>query len=320
MALPIRIETRTGDTPASKRQRQRRDPPDILLTTPEQLALLLASADAPLSVRLAQARDPRRAAFAGDVEARRSAVARPRAAVHDRARSSRPSASRRPSPSRTTCAAISCRSTGGDAARRSRARRARRRARHHHARHAPSGCPGPATRRAMRSAKSTTLIKRHKMTLVFVNTRSQAESIFQQLWGMNDDNLRDRAASRLARCRAAPPVEDAMAAGRLRAVVAHLVARSRHRLGRCRSRRSMSARRRAPRACCSASAAPTTAWTSRRTACWCRPIASRCSNAAPRIDAVAANAQDTPPLRTGALDVLAQHVLGCACARAVRRR
>src|SRR6516225_8407251 len=47
MALPVRLETRTGDTPASKRQRQRRDPPDILLTTPEQLALLLASADAP---------------------------------------------------------------------------------------------------------------------------------------------------------------------------------------------------------------------------------------------------------------------------------
>jgi ATP-dependent Lhr-like helicase len=47
MKLPIRIETRTGDTPASKRQRQRRDPPHILLTTPEQLALILASADAP---------------------------------------------------------------------------------------------------------------------------------------------------------------------------------------------------------------------------------------------------------------------------------
>ena len=43
----MRIETRTGDKAASKRQRQRRDPPDILLTTPEQLALLLASADAP---------------------------------------------------------------------------------------------------------------------------------------------------------------------------------------------------------------------------------------------------------------------------------
>jgi len=47
MKLPIRIETRTGDTPSSRRQRQRRDPPHILLTTPEQLALLLASPDAP---------------------------------------------------------------------------------------------------------------------------------------------------------------------------------------------------------------------------------------------------------------------------------
>src|SRR5260370_31169522 len=47
MNLPIRIETRTGDTPPSNRQRQRRDPPDILLTTPEQLALILASPDAP---------------------------------------------------------------------------------------------------------------------------------------------------------------------------------------------------------------------------------------------------------------------------------
>src|SRR5262250_2794121 len=47
MGLPIRVETRTGDTPASKRQRQRRDPPQILLTTPEQLALILGSPDAP---------------------------------------------------------------------------------------------------------------------------------------------------------------------------------------------------------------------------------------------------------------------------------
>ncbi len=39
----ISIETRTGDTPAHKRQRQKPAPPDILLTTPEQLALLIAS-------------------------------------------------------------------------------------------------------------------------------------------------------------------------------------------------------------------------------------------------------------------------------------
>jgi ATP-dependent Lhr-like helicase len=45
MALPIRIETRTGDTPPSRRLRQRHVPPDILLTTPEQFALLLANRD-----------------------------------------------------------------------------------------------------------------------------------------------------------------------------------------------------------------------------------------------------------------------------------
>jgi ATP-dependent Lhr-like helicase len=42
MALPIRIETRTGDTPQNRRARQREMPPDILLTTPESLALLLS--------------------------------------------------------------------------------------------------------------------------------------------------------------------------------------------------------------------------------------------------------------------------------------
>ena len=42
MGLSIRIETRTGDTPVSKRQRQKERPPDILLTTPEQLALMCA--------------------------------------------------------------------------------------------------------------------------------------------------------------------------------------------------------------------------------------------------------------------------------------
>ena len=46
MALDITVETRTGDTPAHKRQRQKHAPPDILLTTPEQLALLLSAPDA----------------------------------------------------------------------------------------------------------------------------------------------------------------------------------------------------------------------------------------------------------------------------------
>lgn len=46
MALPITAETRTGDTPSHKRQRQRRKPPHILLTTPESLMLMLSYADA----------------------------------------------------------------------------------------------------------------------------------------------------------------------------------------------------------------------------------------------------------------------------------
>ena len=45
--LPIRVEDRTGDTSHSARQRQRADPPHILLTTPESLALLLSYEDAP---------------------------------------------------------------------------------------------------------------------------------------------------------------------------------------------------------------------------------------------------------------------------------
>ena len=45
--LPIRVEDRTGDTPSSRKRRQRADPPHILLTTPESLALLTSYEDAP---------------------------------------------------------------------------------------------------------------------------------------------------------------------------------------------------------------------------------------------------------------------------------
>ncbi|WP_374275556.1 ligase-associated DNA damage response DEXH box helicase [Brevundimonas sp.] len=42
IGLNIHVESRTGDTKQSRRQRQRDFPPDILLTTPEQLALFCA--------------------------------------------------------------------------------------------------------------------------------------------------------------------------------------------------------------------------------------------------------------------------------------
>jgi len=47
MDLPIRIEDRTGDTSYTQKRRQRADPPHILLTTPESLALLTSYEDAP---------------------------------------------------------------------------------------------------------------------------------------------------------------------------------------------------------------------------------------------------------------------------------
>ena len=45
MALAITAEARTGDTPANRRARQRERPPHILMTTPESLALLLSYED-----------------------------------------------------------------------------------------------------------------------------------------------------------------------------------------------------------------------------------------------------------------------------------
>ena len=44
IALPqLKVAVRSGDTPASDRQRMIRKPPDILITTPESLHLLLTS-------------------------------------------------------------------------------------------------------------------------------------------------------------------------------------------------------------------------------------------------------------------------------------
>ncbi len=46
IGLDIRIETRTGDTPSDRKKRQRERPPQILLTTPESLSLLISYPDA----------------------------------------------------------------------------------------------------------------------------------------------------------------------------------------------------------------------------------------------------------------------------------
>ena len=147
---------------------------------------------------------------------------------------------------------------------------------------------------------------------MFVNTRSQAEMLFQELWRMNDDRLAIALHHGSLDVAQRRKVEDAMAAGKLRGVVCtssldlgidwgdvDLVinigapkgaSRLMQRIGRANHRIDEASR---------AVLVPA----NRFEVLECRVA----------IDAVAENAQDTPPLRTGALDVLAQHVLGCAC-------
>lgn len=46
LKLPFRVEKRTGDTAATTKAKQKKNPPEILLTTPESLALMLTEIDA----------------------------------------------------------------------------------------------------------------------------------------------------------------------------------------------------------------------------------------------------------------------------------
>ncbi|HEY5964683.1 MAG TPA: DEAD/DEAH box helicase, partial [Xanthobacteraceae bacterium] len=188
MGLPVRIETRTGDTPTSKRQRQRRDPPDILLTTPEQLALLLASADAPYlfgSLRrvvldeLHALVTSKRGDLLSLGLARLWRLAPHLAMTGLSATVAEPDDLCRfllPQPEHGRHLADLVIADGGAE---------------------PNVTmlePGEYLPWAGHSARHAfpqiyELIKRHKMTLVFVNTRSQAEMIFNALWQINDDSL-----------------------------------------------------------------------------------------------------------------------------------
>ena len=310
MGLGIRVETRTGDTPVSKRTRQRRYPPDILLTTPEQVALLIASADAPLLFgRLRRiVLDELHALVTskrGDLLslglARLQRIAPNAVTVGLSATVAEPNELCRylvPQPDGGTAAADLVVAEGGAAP-----------IVHmlDSAGHVPWA--GHSARHALDEVYA--LIKRHKTTLVFVNTRMQAEMVFQELWRINDDGLAIALHHGSLDVAQRRKVEDAMAAGRLRAVIAtssldlgidwgdiDLVinvgapkgsSRLLQRIGRANHRLDEPSE---------AVLVPA----NRFEVLECRAA----------IDAVAENAQDTPPLRTGALDVLAQHVLGTA--------
>jgi len=311
MGLDLRIETRTGDTPQSKRARQRASPPDILLTTPEQLALFVAQENgaaffADLKAVIVDEVHALAMQKRGDLlalglaaiaryapDARRIGLSATVKDVEGHARW----LSRDPSSAKAATRIVT--GAGGAAADVSiLTPDARIPWAGHMGQHAMEGV--------------YELLKTARTALVFVNTRSQAEFAFQQLWRINDDNLAIALHHGSLSVEQRRKVEGAMAAGKLRAVVCtstldlgidwgdvDLVvqlgapkgtSRLIQRLGRANHRLDEVSR---------AVLVPTN-----------RFEHLECLSAR---DAVAENALDGEPLKTGALDVLAQHVMGRAC-------
>ena len=214
MGLPIRIEDRTGDTSYTQRKRQRADPPHILLTTPESLALLLSYEDAP---RI----------FKG---LRRIIVDE----IHALAESKRGDQLML-CLSRLSSMVPSLRRVGLSATVEDPKAIAKYLARH------PDPCtvinadPGPDPDIAMLESAAPPpwaggnakhaipevleQVRQHRTTLIFHNTRAQAEIFFHNLWLANEDQLpigiHHGSLDRKQRER----VEQAMVDGDLRAIV-----------------------------------------------------------------------------------------------------
>lgn len=313
IGLDIAIETRTGDTSASRRQRQKLIPPDILLTTPEQLALLLAGRDAEtffedLKTVVLDELHALVTSKRGDLLAlglsRLRAIAPAIRTVGLSATVAEPDELRAwlvpQAPDAPPALSEIVTVTGG-------------------ARpdiqifEADESIPwaGHSARYAYQGLLDE--IDQHRMTLIFVNTRSQAEMIFSELWRLNEANLPIALHHGSLDVGQRRKVEAAMADGRLRAVVAtstldlgidwgdidlviHVGApkgasRLAQRVGRANHRMDE----------------PSTALLVPAN----RFEVLECQAA---LDANYIGAQDTPPIRDGALDVLAQHVLGRAVA------
>ncbi len=311
MGLPVTMETRTGDTPAHKRQRQKFVPPDILLTTPEQLALLIASKDAErffsglcyvVLDELHSLVTSKRGHLLSLGLARLRRLAPRLQSIGLSATVAEPDALRRwlvpQNPPGEMADSIT---VGGGAKPVITILDS--------AGHVPWS--GHSARYAIPEIYEA--IRRHRTTLLFVNTRSQAELLFQELWRVNEETLPIALHHGSLDVGQRRRVEKAMEANALRAVVAtstldlgidwgdvdlvvHVGApkgasRLAQRIGRSNHRMDEPSR---------AILVPA----NRFEVLECRAA----------LDANYLGAQDTPPLAEGALDVLAQHVLGMACA------
>ncbi|HYD69821.1 ligase-associated DNA damage response DEXH box helicase [Azospirillum sp.] len=312
MRLPIRTETRTGDTPESKRRRQRAHPPQILMTTPESLALLLSYADAadifrPLRCVIVDELHALAGTKRGDLLA--LGLAR-LARLAPGCRRVGLSATVADPDALLAWLSRTGRADGGDvrlvqgrAGATAEVEILDSRERLPWAGHMATHALGEIYER----------IRRHRTTLLFVNTRAQAELVFQALWRVNDDNLPIALHHGSLAVEQRRKVEAAMARGALRAVVAtssldlgidwaavDLVvqigapkgaSRLVQRIGRANHRLDEPSR---------ALLVPA----NRFEVLECRAA----------VDAVREHSLDGERPRPGGLDVLAQHILGMACA------
>jgi ATP-dependent Lhr-like helicase len=216
MGVTIGVETRTGDTPSHRKARQRYAPPNILLTTPEQLALLLSHGDAAkmfaslkrvvldeLHAMVTHKRGElmslgmaRLATLAPGVRitALSATVARPDL-LRDWIACPLPN--------------VETRLLSGPAGAKPNIRILR----------ADVHVPWSGHSSLYAVPDLMRIIKDHKTTLLFVNTRSQAEMLFQNLWAANDEAIPIALHHGSLAVEQRRKVESAMVAGRLRAVV-----------------------------------------------------------------------------------------------------
>lgn len=311
IGLNLRVETRSGDTPSDRKARQRAKPPHVLLTTPESLSLLLSYPEAAtMFAGLKRVIIDEIHAFAtgkrGDLLA--LSLTRLQAIAPDMRRAALSATVADPDDFRAWLGPdgdlSSVRLVNGE----------------------PGAPPEvnilhPKDQRVPWSGHAAAWavpqlydeIRLNKTTLIFTNTRFLAEYIFQLLWDVNDDKLpigiHHGSLSKEARRK----VEGAMARGELRALVCtasldlgvdwgdiDLVvqmgapkgsSRLLQRIGRANHRLDCASR---------ALLVPGNRFE------FLEAFAAQ--------EAVEEGQRDGEDFRPGGLDVLAQHVMACACA------
>jgi ATP-dependent Lhr-like helicase len=312
MALPVRAESRTGDTPQSRRLRQRERPPDLLMTTPESLALLLSYPDAAeFFANLKCVIIDELHSFATSKRGHHLALCLARVAtLSPQVRFVGLSATVADPPELAQFLAVKDEVE------------------------IVLGEPGAQPVVSIIDAQERlpwgghmghhavpevyNIIRQHKTSIVFVNTRAQAELVFDRLWRINEENLAIGLHHGSLAVEQRRKVEAAMAAGKLRAVVATSsldlgidwgdvdlviqmgapkgVSRLMQRIGRANHRLDEPSR---------AMIAPANRF--------------EVLESLAALEAVEARELDGDPPRPPCLDVLAQHIVGCACAQPIDR-